>query len=263
MATILSNWLDSLYRAALLVYGVATYIVFLATFLYAIGFVGNFGVEKTIDGTPSGSPLAALGLNLLLLAVFALQHSVMARPKFKKVWTTLVPPEVERSTYVLFSSIALLVVFMFWEPVGGVVWQAENPATKAVLFGGFALGWGLVLISTFAINHFDLLGLRQVWLAFRSQSYTAPKFVTPRLYRIVRHPLYVGWLFAFWCTSTMTVTHLFFAVVTTAYILVAVRLEERDLMAAHPQYESYRNKVPMLIPNLLAKRPWRREVAAA
>ena len=237
-------------RTAILVYGVASYLVFFATFLYAIGFVGNLLVPKSIDGAP-GLPLAeALAIDLALLAVFALQHSVMARPAFKRWLVRRIPEAAERSTYVLASSAALLVLFACWQPLGGTVWSVEHPIGRALLYAGFAFGWGLVLVTTFLIDHFDLFGLRQSWLAFRGRPYTPPRFVTPWPYRVVRHPLYVGWFFAFWCTPVMTVTHLVFAIATSAYILVAIRLEEHDLVAAHPEYAGYRQRVPMLVPRL-------------
>jgi protein-S-isoprenylcysteine O-methyltransferase Ste14 len=225
-----------------------SYALFFVTFLYAAGFVGNFVVPKTLDGDPTGPFGTALLIDLGLLALFAVQHSVMARPAFKRAWTRIVPEPVERSTYVLASSLALILLFWLWQPLGGVVWDVENPVGRAILWSGFAFGWLLVLLTTFLINHFDLFGLRQVWLHLRGRPYTPLTFGTPGPYRLVRHPLYVGWLFAFWATPTMTVTHLVFAVMTTAYILVAIQLEERDLVAAHPEYVSYRRRVPMLIP---------------
>jgi protein-S-isoprenylcysteine O-methyltransferase Ste14 len=235
-------------RIVAFVYGVVSYLVFFATFLYAAGFVGNLVVPKGLDGTPVGSLGTSLLVNLGLLGLFAAQHSVMARPAFKRAWTRIVPQPVERSTYVLFSSLALLLLFWQWRPLGGVVWNVENPVGRAVLHGGFAFGWLLVLVTTFLINHFDLFGLRQVWLHLRNQPYRPLPFTTPGPYRLVRHPLYVGWFFAFWSTPTMTVTHLLFAVATTAYILIAIRFEERDLTDAHPEYAVYRAQVPMLIP---------------
>ena len=237
-------------RIAALVYGVACYGIFFLTFLYAAGFVGNIFVPVSIDGPATTATSVAFVTDLLLLSVFAIQHSVMARPAFKTWWTRFVPSQVERSTYVLFSSAALIIVFTFWQPLGGTIWSVVHPAGTLGLYAGFVFGWVLVLVSTFLINHFDLFGLRQVWLYFRNVEYTSVRFVTPLPYRIVRHPLYLGWLFAFWCTPTMTVTHLLFAITTTAYILVATQLEERDLIAEHADYASYRRTVPMLIPGL-------------
>lgn len=235
-------------------YGVACYAIFFATFLYAIGFVGNFAVPVTIDGEPRLPFGQALAVNLLLLGLFAVQHSVMARPAFKRRWIKIVPKSAERSTYVLFSSLALIVLFAFWQPLGGIVWSVESPLGQAALYALFALGWATVLVSTFMINHFDLFGLRQVWLQLIGRPYTQLEFGTPFFYRYVRHPLYVGWLLAFWATPHMTVTHLVFAVITAAYILTAIRLEERDLIAAHPEYRAYRERVPMLIPRLGRRR---------
>ena len=229
-------------------YGVASYAIFFATFLYAIGFIGNFGVPKSIDSVRETSLGIALLINAGLLGVFAIQHSVMARPAFKRWWTRIIPQTAERSTYTLLSSVALIALFAFWEPIGGIVWNVEAPVSKALIYGAYAFGWGLVLVSTFLINHFDLFGLRQVWLQLRGKPYTALQFKTPVLYHYVRHPLYVGWFFAFWATPTMTVAHLVFALATTAYILIAIQLEERDLIAEHPEYAQYRERVPMLVP---------------
>jgi len=235
-------------RVIAFVYGVVCYAIFFASFLYAAGFVGGFLVPLSLDSQPTGSFGTSLLIDLGLLAVFAVQHSVMARPAFKRVWTRVVPEPVERSTYVLASSLALILMFWLWQPLGGGVWDVQNPVGRAIMWGGFAFGWGLVLVTTFLINHFDLFGLRQVWFHLRGQPYRPLTFGTPGPYRLVRHPLYVGWFFAFWATPTMTVAHLVFAVMTTAYILVAIQLEERDLVAAHPEYASYRARVPMLIP---------------
>jgi protein-S-isoprenylcysteine O-methyltransferase Ste14 len=238
-------------RIAVLVFGVVSYGLFLVSFLYAIGFVGGFGVPTTIDGMPVGSVAAAVAIDGILLMVFALQHSVMARPWFKAIVTRVVPEAAERSLYVLASSAALLLLFWLWRPIGGTVWEVADPVARAALYGVFAVGWLTVLVTTFLINHFDLFGLRQVWLYLRGRPYTQLRFGMPGLYRHVRHPLYVGWFLAFWATPTMTVTHLFFAVVTTAYILVAIRFEERDLEAAHgPAYAEYRRTVPMFVPRL-------------
>jgi protein-S-isoprenylcysteine O-methyltransferase Ste14 len=242
-------------RILVLTYGVVCYAVFFATFLYAIGFVGNVLVPTSLDAGPVGNVGIALLVDLALLAAFALQHSVMARPGFKRAWTRIVPEPIERSTYVLASSVALIALFAFWRPMGGVVWTVEHPVGRAVLHAIFVAGWLTVLGSTFLINHFDLFGLRQVWLYFRGRPYTQLPFGTPGPYRWVRHPLYVGWLLAFWATPTMTVAHLVFALMTTAYIFVAIRFEERDLADAHGEtYRRYRAEVPMIVP-----RPPRRD----
>jgi methanethiol S-methyltransferase len=236
-------------RIAFFIYGSLSYVIFLGTFLYAIGFIGNFGVPTTLDGARVGSMGVALAIDVALLGLFAVQHSVMARKWFKEWWTRIVPQPLERSTYVLFSSLALILMFWLWQPLGGVVWSVENPLGRIILRVLFAFGWGLVLFSTFLINHFDLFGLRQVWLYLRGRPYTTLRFGTPGPYRLVRHPLYVGWLFAFWSTPTMTLAHLLFSIATTAYILLAIQFEERDLAREHGEaYESYRRSVPMLIP---------------
>ncbi len=236
-------------RIVLFAYGIACYVVTLATTLYAVGFIGGFGVPRTLDGPPAVPLGVGLAIDVGLIAVFALQHSVMARRWFKQWWTRIVPAPIERSTYVLSTSLALILLFSEWQPLGGSVWNVEAPVGRAVLFGLFAFGWGLVLACTFLIDHFDLFGLRQVWLELRGRPYRHLPFSTPGPYRLVRHPLYVGWLFAFWMAPTMTLAHLLFAVATTAYILVAIRFEERDLVREYgKRYERYRQKVPMLVP---------------
>jgi protein-S-isoprenylcysteine O-methyltransferase Ste14 len=236
-------------RIAFFTYGSLSYLIFFATFLYAIGFIGNFGVPRTLDGTPIGPLAVAFAIDVALLTLFAVQHSVMARKWFKDWWTRMVPRPLERSTYVLFSSLALILLFWQWRPLGGVVWSIEDPVGRTVLRALFAFGWALVLLSTFLINHFDLFGLRQVWLNLLGRPYTTLHFGTPGPYRFVRHPLYVGWLFAFWSTPTMTLAHLLFSVATTGYILIAIQLEERDLVREHgDSYKAYRRAVPMLIP---------------
>ena len=238
-------------RITVFTYGVICYAIFIATFLYTIGFVGNLVVPKSIDSTPSGTLGQALLINAVLLGIFSIQHSVMARPGFKRWWTRFVPQPVERSTYVLFSSLALILLFAYWQPIGGVIWQVQNPVGQAVLYGLCVLGWGIVLVATFLINHFDLFGLRQVWLYLRGKEDHPLAFVTPGLYRLVRHPIYVGFIFAIWATPTMTVAHLFFALLTTGYILVGIRFEERDLVDFHGErYSEYRKQVPMLVPRL-------------
>jgi protein-S-isoprenylcysteine O-methyltransferase Ste14 len=241
-------------RALFFAYGVASYLIFLATFLYAIAFIGGFAAKVTLDGAPRGTIGSSLAIDAALLALFAVQHSLMARPWFKDRWTRLVPREIERSTYVLFSSLALILLFWQWRPLGGVVWSVESPAAKLALWSLFGFGWTLVLVATFLINHFDLFGLRQVWLQLVGRPYAPLSFRTPGPYRLVRHPLYVGWFFAFWMTPHMTLSHLVFALATTAYILVAIQFEERDLVRAHGQdYEDYRRRVPMLIPSLRSR----------
>ncbi len=236
-------------RILFFAYGVFSYLIFFGTFLYAIGFIGNFGVPRTLDGAGVGSFTLNLLIDAGLLTLFAAQHSIMARKWFKDLWMRVVPVAVERSTYVLFSSLALILLFWQWRPLGGEVWSVENPAGVIVLRALFAFGWLLVLAATFLINHFDLFGLRQVWLYLRGKPYQPLKFGTPALYRVVRHPLYVGWFFAFWMTPVMTFAHLLFAIATTAYILLAIRFEERDLVREHgAEYEAYRREVPMLVP---------------
>jgi protein-S-isoprenylcysteine O-methyltransferase Ste14 len=240
-------------------YGVACYLVFLATFLYAIAFVGGFLVPTVLDAPAGPTPLLeAIAIDALLLLVFAVQHSVMARPWFKAWWTRIIPPAVERSTFVLAASLALALVFWQWRPIGITVWSVDEPAGRALLWALFAAGWGTVLVVTFLINHFDLFGLRQVWLSLRGQPYTPVAFRTPLPYRHVRHPLYLGFMLAFWATPHMTVAHLLFALLTTGYILAAIQFEERDLVAQHgARYEHYRRTVPMLVPR------WRRAMRAS
>jgi methanethiol S-methyltransferase len=235
-------------RIAGFLYGVVCYLAFFATFLYAIGFIGNFGVPKSMDSGPHRPFTYALAVNAALLGLFAVQHSLMARPWFKRAWTRLVPTPVERSTYVLFSSVALLLLFWQWQPMGRVIWSVDSAAGQLFLQALYAAGWVTVLVSTFLINHFDLFGLRQVWLHLRGIPYTPLRFRTPGLYRIVRHPLYVGWLLVFWSAPLMTVAHLVFAIATTAYILLAIQFEERDLIQFHAEYAEYRRRVPMLVP---------------
>jgi protein-S-isoprenylcysteine O-methyltransferase Ste14 len=239
-----------MYRLAVFAYGLAAYLLFLAVFLYAIGFIGNFGVPKSLGSQAATTWEGALLVYLGLLSLFALQHSLMARRGFKRWITRLIPASAERSTYVLASSLALALLFWKWEPLGGFIWQIDAFAGRAVAYAAYAFGWTLVLVSTFVINHFDLFGLRQVWKQLLGQREAKLRFSTPVLYRMVRHPLYVGWLFVFWSTPDMTVSHVFFAVVTTAYILVAIQFEERDLMREHPEYSVYRDQVPMLLPRL-------------
>lgn len=240
-------------------YSVVVYAVFLATFLYAIAFVGNvrlepwLGVElvpKSMDRGGEGGPLAtALLIDALLLGVFAIQHSVMARRGFKEKWTKLVPPPIERSTYVLFASGALILLFAFWRPIGDVVWAVEDRGATTALAVVSLVGWFTVLAGTFHINHFELFGLRQTFYALQGREPPPHRFVTPGLYRVVRHPIYAGFVIAFWATPIMTVGHLVFAIATTGYILVGIQLEERDLVREYGRdYERYRRAVPMLAP---------------
>jgi len=236
-------------------YGAISYVVFLASFLYAVAWLGNFLVPKTID-SGAASPLGvAVLVNVLLLTAFALQHSIMARPGFKRWWTRIVPQAAERSTYVLLASVLLFAICVHWHALPQVVWRFDG-AAALVMWALFALGWLIVLTSTFMINHFELFGLRQVWLHARGSAYSAPNYVERFFYRFVRHPIMLGFLIAFWSGPTMTVGHLLFAAVTTAYILVALQLEERDLMKEHgASYASYRDRVPMLIPGTKMKSP--------
>lgn len=237
-------------RVLVLVYGAVCYIVFFLTFLYAIAFVGNCFVPRAIDINPQAATLTrALIANLILLSIFAVQHSVMARPSFKRLFTKIVPAPIERSTYVLFSSLALLLLFCQWRSIPDIVWDVENPIGHYALWALFAFGWLTVLLSTFLINHFDLFGLRQVYLYSKGQDYTGVGFKEILLYKIVRHPIMVGFIIAFWATPRMTYGHLLFAIVTTVYILVAIQLEERNIAEEHGEdYNRYKSRVSMIVP---------------
>ncbi|MHC5350045.1 methanethiol S-methyltransferase [Metapseudomonas furukawaii] len=238
-------------RVSIFGYGVISYLVFLATFIYSIGFVANLPfAPRTLDGDPRLPFWTALGIDVLLLGLFAVQHSLMARPAFKAWWTRWIPEAAERSTYVLFSSLALILLYRFWQPLGGEIWVIENRSGRLVMGAVFGFGWALVLYATLLINHFDLFGLRQVWLQLLGRPYTNLAFKVPGAYKLVRHPLYLGWFLCFWATPTMSAAHLLFAVLTSLYILAAIQLEERDLVRAHPEYAEYRRQVPMLLPRI-------------
>jgi len=237
-----------------LVYGVVAYLIFFGTFCYAVGFVSTIAVPKHIDSVPTAPLGYAFLVNAGLLSLFALQHSIMARPAFKKWWTKIVPEPIERSTYVLAASLCLLLLFWYWQPLGGVIWEVQSEAARLVIQSICMLGFGIVLVCTFLINHFDLFGLRQVWLYFMGKPYQHLEFRTPLFYKYVRHPLYFGFIIAFWAAPTMTAAHLFFAIMTTGYILVAIQLEENDLIKQFgARYRAYRDSAPMLIP--FTKRP--------
>jgi protein-S-isoprenylcysteine O-methyltransferase Ste14 len=238
-----------MFKAIAFVYGVAAYLLFFVVFLYSIGFVANWLVPKSIDTGTEGDLVSSLLVNAALLGVFAIQHSVMARPGFKRWWTQIVPAPIERSTYVLLSSLALVLLFWQWRPLQNIVWDVGNSAASLLLWGLCALGWLIVLTSTFLINHFDLFGLRQVYLNLRSEQYTHLNFKIIGLYRLVRHPIMLGFVIAFWATPRMTLGHLVFAIATSVYILIALQLEERDLVTYHGDaYKQYMKRVSMLMP---------------
>jgi protein-S-isoprenylcysteine O-methyltransferase Ste14 len=241
-------------RIAFFAYGVIAHGGFLAVFLYLVGFLGNFGVPKSIDSGPTRPLWQALLIDGLLLGFFAVQHSVMARPGFKRWWTRFVPQPIERSTYVMISNVLMAAILWFWQPIGGTVWSVQDTTARGVLYALFGLGCLQVVVSSLLINHFDLFGTRQVWFYLRGQDYKPLPFEVPGTYKLVRHPLYVGWLMTFWATPTMTAAHLVFAALTTAYILIAIQFEERDLVTVYGRtYTEYRKRVPMLIPRFGSK----------
>jgi protein-S-isoprenylcysteine O-methyltransferase Ste14 len=236
-------------RTLALVYGAFCYLTFLVTTLWAIGFIGNVFVPKTIDTGQSVPFIHALLVDALLLSLFALQHSIMARPAFKQWWTTIIPSSIERSSYVLFASLLLLLLYWQWLPIPETIWNVEHTAGGVFLQGLYCVGWLIIFLSTFLINHFDLFGLRQVFVNWRAGKYTSPSFKTPALYKLVRHPLMLGFLIAFWATPNMTVGHLIFSLATTGYILVGIHLEERDLLVIYGEaYRRYQQRVSMLLP---------------
>jgi len=240
-----------MHRLLLLGYGIASYAVGMASIVYMMGWLGNFAVPRSIDSAPAGPIGLALVINATVFALFCLQHSVMARPRFKQWWTQIIPKSAARSTYILISGVMLFVAMLCWQPMGMAVWHVESTPGRVILYSLYGFGWIVLVSSTFALNHFDLFGLRQVWMASRNQPCGPLKFATPGPYRMVRHPLYVGWMTLVWATPTMSVAHLAFAVATTVYILLAIQIEERDLLAAHgTDYADYQKSTPMLIPAL-------------
>jgi protein-S-isoprenylcysteine O-methyltransferase Ste14 len=243
-------------RWSFFTYGASCHLLFFATYAYMAGFVGNFLVPKSINSAAAGPMALAAAIDVLLLALFAVQHSVMARPAFKRIWTTVVPTEIERSTYVLLSCLVTMLLMWQWRGIDAIVWDVQSPVGRAAVWGLFVFGWLLVPAVSFMIQHFDLFGTRQVWLYLRGQEYRALPFRTPLLYKRVRHPLYIGWTIAFWAIPTMTAGHLLLASVLTLYMVLAAVIEERDLIAHFGrQYEEYRRRVPMFIPG------WRRRAA--
>ncbi|MDH5631579.1 MAG: isoprenylcysteine carboxylmethyltransferase family protein [Gammaproteobacteria bacterium] len=239
-------------RILTLGYGLVSYALFFAVFNYSILFIGNILVSPSLDTLGPVNLPKALAINLGLMALFAIQHTIMARPAFKRWWTTIIPPAVERSTFVLATSLILAAIVYYWQPMGGVIWHVENSTAVAGIYALFALGWAIVFLASFQINHFDLFGLRQVWLYFQGKPYTSLPFRKPFLYRCVRHPMMTGLIIGFWATPVMTVGHLVFALGCTLYIFMGVQFEENDLKKALPEYPGYSSSTPMLIPRFFA-----------
>lgn len=235
-------------------FGIISYALFFGVFTYTILFIGNIWVTPSLDSIGNGNLLEALIVDISLLTAFALQHSIMARPAFKRAWTKIIPKHIERSTYVLFSTLLLGAIVYFWQPLGGIVWQVTDPTITTILYGIFAIGWGILFLASFQQNHFDLFGLRQVWLYFKGKPYIQLPFKTPLLYRYMRHPLYVGMMIGLWAAPTMTVAHLVFAILCTGYILIGARLEEKDLEKVLPEYSQYIKDVPMFLPYLVSSK---------
>lgn len=236
-------------RFVFFIYGIVCYLIFFVTFLYAVGFVDNLAVPKTIDKGYQGGTAYAWLVNILLLSLFALQHSIMARPEFKKWWTRFVPSAIERSTYVLFASASLILLFVFWRPLADVVWDVQNTFLSGLLIGLYFFGWFIVLFGTFLINHFNLFGLQQVYNNLNNREPGTQLFVTPLFYRFVRHPIMLGFIIAFWAAPYMTIGHMLFSVGTTAYILIAIQLEERDMVGVYgAEYKRYQREVSQIIP---------------
>jgi len=244
-------------RVFYLAYAGIAYAIFLAIFLYLIAFTGNLpGAPLTVDRGPEATPAVALAVNLALIALFGLQHSVMARPAFKAAWTRLVPPPIERTTYVMMTNLVLVILFLGWHPITAPVWTVTDPTGAALLWGLFGLGWVVVLVSTFLINHFELFGLQQVWLAARARGEARPVLRQPLFYKLVRHPLYAGFFLAFWATPVMSFGHLLLAGGMSVYMLIAIRLEERNLVDTFgADYLAYRETTPMLVPGMGGARP--------
>ena len=242
-------------RYLIFAYGVVCYLIFLGVFVYAIAFLGNFYIPNSIDADPVGQTWRAVLINLSLLGGFAVQHSVMARPAFKRWWVRIIPPAAERSTYVLFSNLAMIALFLWWQPIGGLVWDIAHQPARSIILAVYFIGWAILFYATCLLNHFELFGLRQIWHHLRGEQQAGSIFRQPGLYKHVRHPIYVGWLIIFWATPTMTIAHLLFSVMTTVYILIAVKFEERDLInELGDDYREYKRRVPMIIPFFTSKR---------